>query len=291
LLIDHGADVQYEGTEIWNVFNRTAITAAAFHGHSEAVKLLLRHGANIETKVGLGETPLLFASRGGDVETVRTLLAAGAKVNSATGEGNTALIEAAANGHTDVVELLLAAGADLNARHFDWPPLQDAVRNGHLEVVKLLLSHGVDVNGAVDNRGCTPLISAVFNFRDADDSIDMVKLLVESGANVNGTDNYKATPLTFAAGRSWSGRGRVVSYLIEHGANVNAVSDEDGGYCALTKAIRAQNPDVVRILLKAGANPNIKLKNGKTPLMIALDQPRGQRRAEILQALKEARAT
>ena len=74
------------------------------------------------------------------------------------------------------------------------------------------------------------------------------------------------TLLHFAAAE---GRREVALFLIHHGLDVNAVTNE--GMTPLQIAIRCHaKEEIVKQLLKRGANPNIKDQDGCTPLMDAV---------------------
>ncbi|HQQ97876.1 MAG TPA: ankyrin repeat domain-containing protein [Cyclobacteriaceae bacterium] len=75
--------------------------------------------------------------------------------------------------------------------------------------------------------------------------VDKVKSLVEAGANVNYTDANGNTPVGVAYLSP-----EVTQYLISKGADVN------GGFPSLVSASRYYSIDVMKMLLKAGADPN-----------------------------------
>ena len=92
-------------------FGGSAIEAAATGGFTEVVKLLIQKGADVNSKGMLGGTPLILASAKGYLETVAVLLEAHADVNVRAETGVTALIGAKINGHKAVEDLLRKAGA------------------------------------------------------------------------------------------------------------------------------------------------------------------------------------
>ena len=102
-------------------------------------------------------TPLYFACRYGHLDTVRLLLQHGAEVDTVNNQGATPLHFACRAGHLAVAKLLLAEGAQVDKvdDHGD-TPLQWACHQGHLGVAKLLLAHGADPMKAAMN-GTTPL--------------------------------------------------------------------------------------------------------------------------------------
>jgi ankyrin repeat protein len=93
--------------------------------------------------------------------------------------------------------------------------------------------------------------------------------LIAAGADVNAHDAYGATALMNAA---HSGDLEMVETLLAAGAEVDA--KDELGWTALMKACfnADQNrgfPDIVRRLLAAGADPNVKITYGIRPLMLA----------------------
>jgi REP element-mobilizing transposase RayT len=127
-----------------------------------------------------GTTPLYRASVQGATEAVRLLLAHGADPDTPepphpqqTGPGTPPLLWAVRNGHRETVELLLAAGAD---PEIPGTPLTIAAQGGRYGIVRSLPAHGADPAGA-DPRGRTPLAIAT---RLA--SADPVALLAEQWA-------------------------------------------------------------------------------------------------------------
>jgi ankyrin repeat protein len=106
-LLKHGAARDAKGLD-------TALFNASVRGPAAAVRLLLEHGANVNTPSGFaGYTPLIGAaySENVEAETIRLLLARGAEVKSKAATGETALELARKRGKTEIVDLLLQAGA------------------------------------------------------------------------------------------------------------------------------------------------------------------------------------
>ncbi|PFL66522.1 hypothetical protein COJ27_08940 [Bacillus cereus] len=88
-----------------------------------------------------------------------------------------------------------------------------------------------------------------------------------ASANINDVDDYGVTKLARASGE---GNIELVKELLKQGADPNLY--EGHGEPPLIWAARSSQDNVVKILLEAGANPNVKLTGGITPLMIAKEE-------------------
>ena len=95
---------------------------------------------------------------------------------------------------------------------------------------------------------------------------DGVRNLLKQAADVNGALGDGSTALHFAA---QNGDAEMAQVLIYAGANVRA-STRIGGYTPLFMASKRGAPQVIDILLKAGADPNLKAMDGLTPLTASL---------------------
>ncbi len=159
-------------------------------------------------------TSVVDAAMQGNREAVRALLKDGADVNTATGDGMTALHFAAVKHDVDLAKMLLYAGANVKAttRIGGYTPLLIASRDGDAPMIATLLGAGADANSATTS-GTTALM-----FAAESGHLDAVKALLGGGANVNATEPVKGeTALTFAAAY---GRADVIRELTAHGADV-----------------------------------------------------------------------
>lgn len=173
--------------------------------------------SSLSTNSSSQDSPVADAAMHGDVEAVRSLLRDGADVNAAQGDGMTALHWAARRGQSELVEVLLYAGAKLDAgtRIGRYTPLHIAAREGRTSVVRVLLEAGADPGVVTTNSGATPLHLAA---RSGDQEI--VKLLIDQGAEVDATaGSWGQTPLTFAAALNRVG---AIEVLLAAGADPNA---------------------------------------------------------------------
>ena len=176
--------------------------------------------ATVLMAAGPVEAPVADAARIGDIDAVRALLRDGADVNAAQGDGMSALHWAAELGNVDLMDVLLYAGAELESatRIGRYRPLHIASRNGNLEAVNRLIDAGADVMAATDPSGSTALHLAALS-----GSGEVVRALVAAGAEVDARESeWQQTPLIFAA--SWNRVDAVVA-LLEEGADPDLSSE------------------------------------------------------------------
>lgn len=147
LLMERGANLQEKDNS-----GADALAAAALNGNLANVRVLLAHGARVDSRVALGQlTPLIFAAWRQDPQMAKALLDGGADVNAQDATGATALMWSAYSDYADpaTTEVLLAAGADVRHRNragesaFTW-----ARRRGDTAVSRLLLAKGAEAEPA-----------------------------------------------------------------------------------------------------------------------------------------------
>ncbi|MHA4808844.1 ankyrin repeat domain-containing protein [Flavitalea flava] len=253
--------------------------------------------------------PLHIAAMNGDTGEVKKLLASCNNPDDVDMHYVTALHLAAFWGKLEACTLLIKAGASLDAQDaLGDTPLHHAVdRSGNLESIKLLMSAGAQIN-ALNYQGLAPLNKALLA-----DSVDYetVVYLIHSGANVNLKDLEKNTPLHYAAESGNTEIAKVllkanadreaenklkrtplllavenqktemVRLLILSGANVN------GRGVLLTAASHPENREIIKTVLKAGADVNEKGEDGNTPLHHAVFSGHNYRPASLNEQLED----
>ncbi len=138
---------------------------AAAKGNAKALSALLFQGAEPNSALLTGETPLMKAAEFGHTNVVKLLIERGANVNMSVNctltdikssensiingvflppetsiHGYTALMFAAKNGHTDVVKLLLDNGADIHAKSMESESAHTLAKiNGHADIEEILM--------------------------------------------------------------------------------------------------------------------------------------------------------
>ncbi|KAM6442891.1 fibronectin type 3 and ankyrin repeat domains protein 1 [Liasis olivaceus] len=138
--------------------------------------------------------------------------------------------------------------------------LMVASQKGYASLVQLLVGKGADVN-MKNSSGKDSLMIACFAGH-----LDIVQYLRSQGASWLSRDFGGCTAMHWATD---GGHCNVIEWMIQDGCEVDP---KDSGLewtpllrlCALTG-----KTDVATLLINAGANVNIKDKDGKTPLMVA----------------------
>ena len=179
----------------------TPLIIAALNGHLNSVEILLRYGAEIESRGTLkindqfsrACTPLWAAAITGRLDVVKLLIERNADVEGRTSTGSTPLRAAAYRGRLDVVRCLVESGADVNARKYDdeSTSLMVACDRGHLSVVTYLISKGAMMDLQCKN-GSTALHTVVQGGH-----VEIVSKLLALGASQR-PNNRGLTPLLYA---------------------------------------------------------------------------------------------
>jgi ankyrin repeat protein len=191
---------------------------------------------------------LIGAAGAGDAGEVQRLLAAGAGVTAADERGVTALIAAAYRDHLPVARLLLEAGAD--------PDVQDATRQ------------------------------SAYLISTSEGSLELLRLTLAHGADVRRKDSYNGTGLIRAADR---GHHEIIQELLQTDLAQEIDHVNRLGWTALLEAIilgdgGPRHTECVRLLLQAGANPNLADGQRVTPLAHARRKGHGAMVALLQQA-------
>ncbi|MDV7104871.1 ankyrin repeat domain-containing protein [Vibrio sp. TH_r3] len=218
---------------------------------------------------GDGKTALMWAANKGHIDIVKLLIEHGADVNSKNRWNGTALSQAAMNGHLNIVKLLIEHDS-----HITSDALLLASRNGHTDIGKLLIEQGADINAKDTaiirgyNRGQNALTMAIDNGHVA-----IAKLLIEKGIDVHKKDQYQNTALSMASDKN---EAELVKMLVEHGAGYLtrfSFSDSDA---KLIRSARKGDLAGIMIALSAGADINSESSAGQTALIEAFEGVFGQ---------------
>jgi ankyrin repeat protein len=262
---------------------QTALMTAARTGNVDSIKLLVETGAKVDAKEQWqGQTALMWAASQNNASAVKTLIELGADKNERSKllsfpefkwetsgmvvtvlprGGWTPLMYAARDGAADAIAALADAKADLNATDPDGTTaLMYAITNAHFDTAAVLIDKGADPNVA-DGTGTTALYSAVDmhtmgpmlsrpspKLVDKLDSADIVRMLIAKGANVN---------------------ARLKRPIIGRHHTPTGDASLGEGTTPLARAAKSNDLKLMHMLLDAGADPKVTLKDRTTVLMIA----------------------
>jgi uncharacterized protein len=268
----------------------TALHWAVQQDDVRLVRALLDAGAKVRAANRYGVTPLALAAVNGSAPLVELLLNAGADPNAASLEGETVLMDAARTGRPEPLKLLLSHGADPNAaeRKFGETALMWAAGHDEAEAIRVLIAGGAKPN-AISTVVNLPKEKVDFSFAVAtalprggmtalmyaarQGQLNGATALADAGADLNAVDPEGSTAIVIAI---INAHYDVAARLSEKGADPNI--GDDAGMTALYAAVDMEHPasltnrpaqirtgplsaaDLVDVLLKHGAEPNVSLK-------------------------------
>lgn len=218
-----------------------ALCRASQYSTLEMVKTLVDAGADVNTTSG-GKTPMhcvadrnVGKNRSNGLEIAKYLVSKGAEIDPKTSSGETPLYMAAGHGSAAVGAWLLEQGADPHVKCKDG-------YGGYATPLMRAASKGIIIGQS-----------------------ELAMALVHKGADVNVCDSSKYTPLHYSVTASSPELAKV---LIDAGADVNALSDRSMTSLHITSRFMPLPfplyAEVADLLLKAGADPFIKDKRGRT---------------------------
>ena len=174
-------------TRSGSTVNTACTLIAVENGFNECLKLLLRAGADVNTRSSYGETLLISATHRGNIEAVNLLVRAGADVNASDCYGNTALMAAAGCGAIPSYHLLRKTGAQTRVLSQMTDLKSDNLKLLHMQAdsvkcVKLLLEAGIKIN-QTNKFEENALQYYLMNFQSTSEELAM--LLFAAGERLN----------------------------------------------------------------------------------------------------------
>ena len=299
LLRGHGnANARYNG--------QSPMNCAAKKCHDKEVDALMRAGAYINTEDRQGFTPLLNALAGGCDSLADAFIQHGADINVQTQTGENALQIACNKCMANAADALLKKGIPVDHKdNQGFTALDSAVQHGCVPIASSLLKNPFTNVDEVDQFGQTALFIALQGSGSSPESqVTLVTMLLGKGADVNHQDQNGETPLMIAAGAAGAAPngGELCQLLLQHGADVAKVDHagnfalyyaaSGGSAAAATSLLQGgskslinkpgakgktplaiacwnTHPEVAGVLVRNGADPNIKDDYGQEPLSLA----------------------
>lgn len=215
--------------------------------------------------------------------TVALLIACGAPQTAISQESQAKLFQALEDHNFDEAATAIKNGAVLSPiclPNTRCQPLATAAMEGDLEVMRFLIDNGADLDG-YNSYDDVALIYALGNQK-----IEAAKLLVESGADVNLPNAFGTSPFI---GATASGDIELIKLMIGNGAeldknypmNLNTSKPGDRNLNPLEFAIKYDQPEIISLLLNAGANPSFRTASGETVAKIGRKSKNGAIRSQF----------
>jgi ankyrin repeat protein len=275
-LLDKGASI-----DMTNEDGLTPLQLAVKVDNCEAISVLLQRRANIETRSLSGTTALQIAAYENHWVSFDLLVIGGADINAWNKQGESLIHEQARTAtSTAIASKLLDQGANIEAfTAKGQTPLHYAAAEPNIAMFKFLLEYGAKIS-TLTAKGesllhITPPTS--------EDGLAILNLALEYGLAANAVSNEGWTPLhqavylgTGAPDHAFSRIREYIHLLLERGADVNARLQTSNAETPLHLAVTAivPRPDLINLLLAAGADYNALTAEGKTPLHLAAERGR-----------------
>ncbi|KAK7973199.1 hypothetical protein PG988_007333 [Apiospora saccharicola] len=243
----------------------TALHISTFFGSKELVLHSIRHLAiDIDSGTGTSHTATHWAVIFQQHRILQVLLEQGANADAQDAKGRTPLHLAISTHDEWSIRILLEHSRSFNGGVEDekgFTPLRFAAREGHLWAVKLLLPASVHYIDAEDKDGYSALRWA---FKMGHDSI--VRLLVDAGANINTPSSRDNWLIMSEAAANCQARAHIIRFLLleRPGLRVELNKQDWVEKAPLQLAVEYGGSDVAYLLLRAGADPSIRDKAGRT---------------------------
>ncbi|GAB1197569.1 hypothetical protein APSETT444_006866 [Aspergillus pseudonomiae] len=257
LLLDAGADPNHTTDDY-------APLTSAIRAHSMSIfTMLLDKVSDLDHADGRGETPLMHAAKWHD-GMAKLLLERGARWDVENRNGETAMSIASQQANEPLLRLLLEKipGQEyVNAKGHGllYFAAESNLEGGDESMVRFLLAR----EGVTQDRKVADAQSGLQGaaWRGSTTILDI--LLGIDGVDVDGKDEGGYTALWLAV--RWGREAAVELLLDKYRANTE-VSNGEIKWTALHGAVYHEEPDMARMLLTRGANPNSRDRHGRTPL-------------------------
>ncbi|XP_059212279.1 ankyrin repeat domain-containing protein 6b isoform X2 [Centropristis striata] len=222
-------------------YGRSPLHLAAYKGHIEVVRILLKAGCDLDIQDDGEQTALQRAAVVGNSDVISALIQEGCALDRQDKDGNTALHEVSWHGFSQSVKVLVKAGANTHAKNKAGnTALHLACQNGHAQSSKVLLLGGSRPDSK-NHAGDTCLhVAARYNH------VAVIHILLGAFCSVSDKNLAGDTPLHVAATLNHK---KTVRLLLEAGADSHICNV--AGQTALDQAREHNNPDVALLLTKA----------------------------------------
>jgi ankyrin repeat protein len=162
----------------------------------------------------------------------------------------------------------------------------ESIQKGNLSRINQLLETNPGLANSKSKNGVSALLLALYHGRQdialviatkkpmldifeasVLGKLERVKNLIDQEPSL--VSSYSPDGFTPVALAAYLGQKDVTQYLLEKGANVNAMARNATGFTPLTGAIANNHVEISKILVKRGADVNHRYEGGASPLMEA----------------------
>ncbi len=201
------------------------------------------------------------------------LVDSGFDLDFARNDGVTPIMIAIQKGNLTMTSLLIEAGASLTTQAPNgYAAFDIALELGHINILKTIVNQHLKV---VDNDTNVSSLSSIkaphiqsllLIYAIIENDQKSLEDLIKQGMNINthNITNYAPLPLAVRLGHT-----EIVSLLLKHHANPNIGNDGNDQAIPLNQAARSNSLQLAQILLDAGANINKENGRGYSALMLA----------------------
>lgn len=238
-----------------SVINKKADTllhTAARYNQKEICRYLLNKKQNPNQKNIHGKTPFAISCSRNNISLVQTFLLYDADVNAQDNLKNTPLHLSINN--PEITKLLLDYGANPYLIN-DFGQTAFANSCTKPQTLEVYLKYAVNPN-TINLNGQTLMHEVIINNR-----LDIADLLKKYRAEINYKDKWGKSPIFYSTNAD------TLNWLVLNNANINATDKNQ--QTVLHQSVIKNNLKFTNEILKCNANPNIKDKQGLTPLVYA----------------------
>ena len=168
------------------------------------------------------------------------------------------------NKNVAMCKLLLANEVHVDSEiYYNFTLLHLAVESSDEKFIKLALDNGADVNRTIK------YYHTLLHYISSKGNVRIAKLLVNHNANVNAKDRGGFTPLHIVLENCSTNILQLVDLLLQNKCDVNATSNLR--LTPLHFAVKCKEDEIIRRLLKCGADIKVKNSEGNNALYIAIE--------------------
>ncbi|CAH8635183.1 unnamed protein product [Schistosoma rodhaini] len=225
-------------------------------------RIIEGHKCDINVRDSFDRTPLHLAASSGNLPMVKLLVEGRALVDPVDKFGITPLFWAVYNNYKNVAHYLLNMGAKHNrVTKQGFTILHFICESNALSILKYLHRKSQTLEyDTSDNNGMTPFLIAASKGNEL-----LMEILVRRNCNINATDTYGRNALHFV---SKNGHIDALYYLLSVELLKSKINELDNSGCSpIHLACENNQQHCVRLLLEAGANPDIETKTRDCPLI------------------------